>query len=202
MYKEYLVRDTIRIQSEYFDRNLKEVLKELLENKYEGMIDKDMGLIVSVFNIKAVGDGLIYPGDPATHHDVEFNALTFIPQLNEIVSGEITELIEFGAFVRIGPMDGLIHVSQITDDFVFFDKKNQMFTSKRSNIVLKKGDDVFAKISTISIKTSVKDSKIALTMRPEGLGKAEWTKMKITSNKHSKYDKKNKQKNKSKNSKK
>lgn len=200
MYKEYLVRDTIRIQSEYFDRNLKDVLKELLENKYEGMIDKDMGLIVSVFNIKAVGDGLIYPGDPATHHNVEFDALTFIPQLNEIVNGEITELIEFGAFVRIGPMDGLIHVSQITDDFVFFDKKNQMFNSKKSNIILKKGDDVFAKISTISIKTSVKDSKIALTMRPEGLGKAEWAKMKILSNRRSGYNKNNKHK--SKNSKK
>ncbi|MCL4383079.1 MAG: DNA-directed RNA polymerase [Candidatus Marsarchaeota archaeon] len=187
MYKKYLVRDTIRVPSEYFDRDLDEVLKELLEKNYEGIIDRDMGLIVSVFNIKIIGDGLIYPGDPATHHDVEFEALTFIPQVNEVVSGEVTELIEFGAFVRIGPMDGLVHVSQITDDFVFFDKKNQMFNSKKSNIILKKGDEIFARISTVSIKTTLKDSKIALTMRPEGLGKLEWTKTKQLINRHSKF---------------
>lgn len=179
MYKQYSVKDTVRIPSEYFDRDLNDVLKEVVARNYEGIIDKDMGLIVSVFNIKPSGDGMIYPGDPAIHHNIEFDALTFIPQVNEIINGEVTELVEFGAFVRIGPMDGLVHVSQITDDFIFFDKKNQMFNSKKSSIVLKKGDEVFAKVSTVSIKTNVKDSKIALTMRPEGLGKLEWAKAKL-----------------------
>ena len=178
MYKQYSIKDTIRIPSEYFDKDLNEVLKELVARNYEGTIDKDMGLIVSIFNIKPIGDGMIYPGDPAIYHNIEFDAITFIPQINEIINGEVTELVEFGAFVRIGPMDGLVHVSQITDDFIFFDKKNQMFNSKKSNIVLKKGDEVFAKVSTVSIKTNIKDSKIALTMRPEGLGKLDWAKVK------------------------
>ena len=86
----------------------------------------------------------------------------------------MTEIAEFGAFVRIGPIDGLVHVSQITNDFLSFDRKAQAFISKRSGRTLKKGDVVFAKISTISMKNSVKDSKIALTMKPEGLGKPEW----------------------------
>jgi DNA-directed RNA polymerase subunit E'/Rpb7 len=65
-------------------------------------------------------------------------------------------------------------VSQITNDFLSFDRKAQAFISKRSGRTLKKGDAVYAKISTISMKNSVKDSKIALTMKPEGLGKQEW----------------------------
>jgi DNA-directed RNA polymerase subunit E' len=121
-----------------------------------------------------VSDGILYPGDPATHHDVEFDALTYMPNVEEIVNGEVTEIAEFGAFVRIGPIDGLVHVSQITNDFLSFDRKAQAFVSRKSGRMLKKGDAVYAKISTISMKNSVKDSKIALTMKPEGLGKFEW----------------------------
>ncbi len=44
--------------------------------------------------------------------------LTYMPFVEEVVAGEVTELAEFGAFVRIGPIDGLVHVSQITNDFL------------------------------------------------------------------------------------
>ena len=66
------------------------------------------------------------------------------------------------------------HVSQITNDFLSFDRKVPAFVSKKSGRSLKKGDVVLAKISTVSMKNTVKDSKIALTMKPEGLGKQEW----------------------------
>ena len=35
---------------------------------------------------------------------------------------------------------------------------------------------MLAKVSTISLKNNIKDTKIALTMRPDGLGKPEWMK--------------------------
>jgi DNA-directed RNA polymerase subunit E'/Rpb7 len=41
---------------------------------------------------------------------------------------------------------------------------------------VKKGDTVYAKVSTISIRNTIQDAKIALTMRPEGFGKPEWVK--------------------------
>jgi DNA-directed RNA polymerase subunit E' len=36
--------------------------------------------------------------------------------MQEIVEGEVVERVEFGAFVEIGPLDGLLHISQITDE--------------------------------------------------------------------------------------
>jgi DNA-directed RNA polymerase subunit E' len=159
---------------EFFDENIEKVATSVLQNKYEGKIDKEMGVLVAIFNVRNISDGIIYPGDPATHHDAEFDVLSYIPQVDEIVSGQVTELVEFGAFVRIGPMDGLVHVSQIAGDFLSFDKKNQAFVSKRSGISLKKGDSVYAKVSTVSMKNTIKDSKIALTMKGDGLGKPEW----------------------------
>ncbi|EQD26106.1 DNA-directed RNA polymerase subunit E', partial [mine drainage metagenome] len=148
-----------------------EVAVEVLRNKYEGTIDKDLGVIIAVYDVRDISDGIIFPGDPATHHEVTFDILTYMPKVDEVVVGEVTELIDFGAFVRIGPMEGLVHVSQITDEFISLDKKIPAFVSKRSGKSLKKGDVVYAKISTVSMKNSVKDSKIALTMKADGLGK-------------------------------
>ncbi len=174
MYSIYTVRDMFKLSPEYFDKDIEDVAAQVLQKKYEGMIDKDMGVIVAIFNVKNVSDGIIYPGDPATHHEAQFSVLSFMPKVDEVVIGEVTELAEFGAFVRMGPMDGLVHVSQITSDFLSFDKKVPAFVSRKTGRNLKKGDIVYAKISTVSMKTSIKDSKIALTMKPEGLGKLEW----------------------------
>jgi DNA-directed RNA polymerase subunit E' len=174
MYYVHSVKDTFKMPPEYFDKDIEKVAAEILKKKYEGTIDKNLGVIVAVFNISNVSDGTIYAGDPSTHHNVEFEMLTYMPYVEEIVAGEVTELAEFGAFIRIGPIDGLVHVSQITNDFLSFDRKLPAFVSKKTGRMLKKGDSVFAKISTVSMKTTVKDSKIALTMKPEGLGKPEW----------------------------
>ncbi len=175
MYYVYSIRDTFKMSPEYFDKDIEDVAVEVLQNKYEGTIDRDIGVVVAVYNVHNISDGMIYPGDPATHHEAEFDILTFMPKVDEIIVGEVTELIDFGAFVRIGPMEGLVHVSQITDEFISLDKKIPAFVSKRSGKSLKKGDVVYAKISTVSLKNSVKDSKIALTMKTDGLGKTEWT---------------------------
>ncbi len=174
MYKIYSISDIFKVPPESFGENLEEVALKELSKRYESTIDKDMGIILSVFNVRNISDGILYPNDPATHHEVEFDVLAYIPYPDEIVAGEVSELAEFGAFVKIGPIDGLVHVSQIANEFLSFDRKVPAFVSRKSGISLKKGDFVYAKISTVSLKNTIKDSKIALTMRPEGLGKPEW----------------------------
>ncbi|MEM3841187.1 MAG: DNA-directed RNA polymerase [Candidatus Micrarchaeaceae archaeon] len=174
MYNIYSVKDTFSLPPEYFGKELEKAAQEILQMKYEGYSDKDMGVILAIFNVRNISDGEIYPGDPNTHHEAEFDVLSYMPVVNEIVVGEVTELAEFGAFVRIGPMEGLVHVSQMANDFLSYDKKTQQFTSKQKGLSIKKGDQVFAKISTVSMKGNVKGSKIALTMKPEGLGKPDW----------------------------
>ncbi len=183
MYTLYSVKDTFSLPASEFGRDVEEVAEEVLRRKYEGKIDKEMGVIVVVFNVTNVSDGVIYPGDPATKHDAEFEVLAFMPKVDEVVAGEVTELTEFGAFVRIGPMEGLVHVSQIANEFISYDRKTQIFVTRQKKAMLKKGDSVYAKISTVSMKNSVKDSKIALTMKQEGFGKAEWLKQQLAAQK-------------------
>jgi len=84
----------------------------------------------------------------------------------------VKEITEFGAFVRLGPIDGLVHVSQLTNDFINHDKKNNTLSGKESGRVLKAGDKVRGRIVTLSLKRG--SAKIGITMRQPYLGKLEW----------------------------
>ncbi len=174
MFYVYTVRDTVRVPPRKISEDLKKAVLEELKDVYEGTVDEDMGVIVAILDVKEIGEGKIIWGDGGVYVDTVFDVLTFYPTLNEVVDGFITDITEFGAFARIGPLDGLIHVSQIMDDFVRYDPSVPAFIGKESNRMLKIGDFVRARIVTVSLKESIADTKIGLTMRQPGLGKWEW----------------------------
>ncbi len=179
----HTIKDTINIPPSLFGEDINKAAISILRSKYERTIDKQLGLILALFDVRNISDGFILPGDPSTHHTVTFDILSFNLDVGEIVTGEISELVDFGCFVRLGPIDGLVHMSQITNDFINYDRKSGSFISRNTGKNLKKGDIVYAKVSTISLKNNIKDTKIALTMRPDGLGKAEWLKEPLSKDK-------------------
>lgn len=174
MYKILTVEDTVRVPPNRFSEPLNDVIMDLLRKTYVGITDKDVGTILAITELKQVGVGRVIMGDGASYHDVVFDALVYKPELNEVVLGEVVEIVEFGAFVRLGPIDGLVHVSQVMDDFVGYDKKKGTLYGKDSKRTLKEGDKVRARIVSVSLKRSAKGGKIGLTMRQAGLGKLEW----------------------------
>jgi len=169
------IEDTVRIPPSRFEDPLNDVAVEILNESYVGKIDKKLGLMVTVKEIEKLGTGKVIMGDGAAYHDVVFNALFFKPELHEIVEGEVIEITEFGAFIRIGPMDGLVHVSQVTDDYINYDGKRGALMGKESKKSLEEGNKVRARIVALSLKgKSSKETKIGLTMRQPGLGRFEW----------------------------
>lgn len=176
MYKEITVEDTVRVPPEKFERDVEDSVLEVLREKYESKIDEEEGVVLTVTNIEDVSEGKVIPGDGSTYHDLKFDAIVFKPEMHEVITAEVSEIVQFGAFVRIGPIDGLIHVSQIMDDYMAFDEKNGVLSAKESNRTLQEGDTVRARIVTISLKENLNDSKIGLTTRQPGLGKLEWIK--------------------------
>jgi len=169
------IEDTVRIPPSRFGDPLENVAVEILNESYVGKIDKKLGLMVTVKEIEELGIGKVIMGDGAAYHDVLFTALFFKPELHEIVEGEVIEITEFGAFIRIGPMDGLVHVSQVTDDYINYDGKRGALIGKESKKSLEEGNKVRARIVALSLKgKSSKETKIGLTMRQPGLGRLEW----------------------------
>ena len=120
-----------------------------------------------------VGEGVIIPGDGAAYYKSRFKLLVWRPELQELVQGIISEITNFGAFIDLGVMKGMIHISQTMDDYVSFSKTNTLL-GKVTKRGLKEGDLCLARVVAISHKGS--DPKIGLTMRQPGLGKLEWIK--------------------------
>ena len=190
MYNLVTVRDTIRIPPRLFSASLEVSVLKAIQAQYEGRIDKDTGVVITVLNPREIGDGKVILGDGAAYHDVVFDVLAFKPELHEMIRAKVIDLTEFGAFLRFGPVDGLIHVSQVTDDFMSYNSKVGILAGKTSKKTLKKGDEVTARIIAISMKDSVTESKINLTMRQVGLGKEEWYKKEEEKEKKTKKEKK------------
>ena len=177
MYTMVKVEDTIRIPPEKFGEDLDKVIEEAVQKTFEGTMRKQYGLIVVADNIKPLGDGIVIHGDGAMYQKVMFDALMFKPELQEVLDGIVCEIVEFGAFCHIGPLDALIHMSQIMNDYVEVDSTAEMIVGKEKKKTLKIGDAVRARVVAVSLnELSARESKIGLTMRQPALGAHEWLK--------------------------
>ncbi len=175
MYNMVKLEETVRIPPDKFSEDLDKVVIEIVQKTFEGTMKKNQGIIVLAENIKPVGDGRIIHGDGAMYQNVAFNALVFKPELQEVLDAVVCEIVEFGAFCHIGPMDALIHMSQIMNDYVEVDGENEVITGKEKNLKLQTGDTVRARVVAVSLnEISARESKIGLTMRQPSLGSHEW----------------------------
>lgn len=168
------LEDSVRIPPDKFGGPLRDVAREQLKIKYEGTIDDNLGYVIAVTDIDVSPVGKIIPGDGATYHKVSFSLLTFYPKIQEIVEGEIVEIADFGAFVRVGPVDALVHVSQIMDDFISYDDKQGVLMGKESKRKITAGDQVRVRITAVSLGRGGSFGKIGVTARQPFLGKLEW----------------------------
>lgn len=175
MYKKCTLFDTVRIPPPELGDVLEDAVLRALRLKLEGRVDKSLGVIVAITDIKEIGEGHILVGDGAVYYDTTFEAIVFQPVLQEVVEGLVVEVVEFGAFVSLGALDGLLHISQITNEFISYDSKNAKLVSKESSEAIGEGDRVRVRVIAISLnERDPRESKIGLTMRQVGLGKLEW----------------------------
>ena len=175
MYTIMKIEDTVRILPEKFGEDLDKVVEEIVQKTFEGTMRKSQGVIVVADNIKPIGDGKIIHGDGAMYQNVSFDALMFRPELQEVLDGIVCEIVEFGAFCHIGPLDALIHMSQIMNDYVEVDSESELIVGKEKKKTLKTGDAIRARIVAVSMNDlSARESKIGLTMRQPALGAHDW----------------------------
>ena len=166
--------DVVRIPPSLFGTTLKKAAINILKEKYESMINADLGYIIMILDAKVEEMGKMIAGDGGTFHKVEFDALTFYPKLQEIIQGEIVDITDFGAFVRIGPTDALLHLSQVMDDYLKSDVKSGMIIANQSGRTLKVGATLRARITAVSLGKAAAMGKIGITCRQPYLGADEW----------------------------
>ena len=167
------VEDYIRVEPKLFGLPTIESIEQQLKETYADYYDKEIGKVIAIINVLEVGEGVIIPGDGAAYYRSRFKLLVWKPELQELTHGIVSEITSFGAFIDLGVIKGMIHISQAMDDYVSFSKSNTLI-GKASKRNLKPGDLCLARIVAISHKGG--ELKIGLTMRQPGLGKLEWIK--------------------------
>jgi DNA-directed RNA polymerase subunit E' len=167
------VEDYVRVEPRLFGLKTSDAVAKQLQETYSNYHDKEIGEVIGVIAVLEVGDGIIIPGDGAAYYKARFKLVVWKPELQELVFGTIEEITNFGAFINLGVMKGMIHISQTMDDYVSFSATNTLL-GKDSKKVLKKGDTCLGRIVAVSYKGDT--PKIGLTMRQPGLGKLEWIK--------------------------
>ena len=174
MFQIVEVEDIIRIEPINFGNELNEIAKTILKGRYESTITPDLGYVILIMNVNAEKTGKIIPGDGATYHPVQFKLLSFLPKLHEIVEGEVVEITDFGAFIRVGPTDALLHLSQITDEYLNSDVRQGLITAKESNRTVQVGTNMRVRITALSLTRGTSMGKIGVTCRQPFLGSSEW----------------------------
>jgi DNA-directed RNA polymerase subunit E' len=176
------VEDYVRVEPKLFGLQTSDAVAKQLQETYSNYHDKEIGEVIGIISIIEVGDGIIIPGDGAAYYNSRFKLLVWKPELQELVYGIVDEITDFGAFMNLGVMKGMIHISQTMDDYVSFSTSGTLL-GKDSKRILKKKDVCLARIVAVSYKGD--QPKIGLTMRQPGLGKLDWIKEEKQKNKKS-----------------
>jgi len=172
MYYKIELKDRVRVPPNLFNLDTKEAVIKSIKKKFDGFISKEFGVVIDIAEISEIGEGVIIPGDGSAYYEANFEVLTFKPELQEVILGKIRDIVDFGAFITLGPIDGMIHISQTMDDFVSFSKEKSL-SGKESKKSLKVNDVCRARIIAISFKDPL-NPKLGLTMRQQGLGRLDW----------------------------
>ncbi len=188
MYFIVETEETVRVPPEKLGKEYEDTARHIAIEKVEGKVGvldrqlvrdpndrKYINLIVLDFKLN--GEGYVVHGDGGVYQSVIMKILAYQPTIQEIVEGEIIDVKKFGAFVKIGPIEGLLHVSQVMDDRIEVDEENRKMIGKETKRDLKIGDHIRARIVALSLSDSnLSESKIGLTMRQNFLGKLQWLK--------------------------
>jgi DNA-directed RNA polymerase subunit E' len=172
MFYKIELKDHVRVPPKYFTEDVKDAVFKCVRLKYDGHVDEQLGLVIDVADVAEIGEGVVIPGDGSAYYEASFSLITFKPEMHELVQGRIKEIADFGAFLTMGPIEGMIHISQTMDDFVSF-AKEKVLSGKDTKRVLKIDDICRARVIAVSYK-DLANPKIGLTMRQQGLGKLEW----------------------------
>ncbi|MFB6076669.1 MAG: DNA-directed RNA polymerase [Candidatus Nanohaloarchaea archaeon] len=173
MYHDVTFTDTVKVPPQLLGGDVEESVRESLKKQYEGAVTPELGAVLSITDVDEIGEGEIRPEEAGAYYPVTCDAVTYKPELHEVVIGEVSDITEFGAFVTIGPVEALCHVSQIMDDYVSYNEEQNVLSGEDGDRILQEGDVVKARITAVSLSDE-ENKKINLTMRQPGLGKMEW----------------------------
>ncbi|ESW95769.1 hypothetical protein KL918_003328 [Ogataea parapolymorpha] len=101
MFQLSVISDLIRISPHLFHLPTEEAVQNELNIKYANKVIHKLGLVVAVWDLLQVDDGLLKPGDGAVFINVRFRIVVFKPVVGEVLTGWIESCSDEGIKVNM-----------------------------------------------------------------------------------------------------
>ena len=81
--------DSIRVLPKDLGQSTLGAVTAVLEKTYLDRVIKDVGLVVSIFDVFSIDGGFVYPSDGAVVFAVTFTLVVFRPLVEEVLIGKL-----------------------------------------------------------------------------------------------------------------
>lgn len=83
------LEENVRVAPADLGNTTLEAVQAELEKCYIDKVIKDVGLAITIYDIKSIEGGCIYHSDGAAHFTVEFRLVVFRPLIGEVIAGNV-----------------------------------------------------------------------------------------------------------------
>jgi len=121
------MRSVVRLEASDFDRELTSAVAECLNHKLANKILKDVGLVISLWDIISIGESFIMAGSSGSHTKVQFRLLVFRPFMDEVLVGKIKCCTREGVHLSLGFFDDILIPPEALQHPHRFDESDQVW---------------------------------------------------------------------------
>src|SRR5690606_30306000 len=87
-------------------------------------------------------------------------------KIGETFHGVISSITSFGLFVELeNTVEGLVHVSYLTDDYYHYDERHYAMIGERTGKVFRIGDEIDVRVINVNVEESTIDFEV-VGMKP------------------------------------
>ncbi|XVF80903.1 hypothetical protein PTKIN_Ptkin15bG0112400 [Pterospermum kingtungense] len=102
-----LIEHTLQLAPHLLNLPLVEAIKMELETLFLDKVISKLGLCISVYDIRSIKGGFIFPGEGASTYTVEVRLVVFRPFVGEIIVGKLKESDANGLRLTLGFFDDI-----------------------------------------------------------------------------------------------
>lgn len=135
----------------YPDLQIHRIIKEFINNRLKSkQIEKLYGIVDQVADKSSIMERI---ADEVERDTKDILIAEFMAdKIGEEYEGVISSVTSFGVFVELdNTVEGLVHISNIVDDYYRFDSTNYSLVGERTGKIIKIGDVVKVKVHNVNI---------------------------------------------------
>ncbi|KAK6141607.1 hypothetical protein DH2020_024642 [Rehmannia glutinosa] len=101
------IEHTLRLPPHLLNQPLNDAIKGELGSLFLDKVIEKLGLCVSVYDIRSIKGGFVFPGDGASTYTVGFRLVMFRPFVGEVISARLKESTKDGLRLSLGFFDDI-----------------------------------------------------------------------------------------------